>query len=483
MSTIEFTLNGQPIVAQGLPPETTLLRYLRDQRQLTGTKEGCAEGDCGACSVALLGEDSTGRPAWRAVNSCLVLLPALHNRQVLSVEGLASTEKLHPAQQALVDHMGSQCGFCTPGFVMALFEGCYRDDLDAQERRDDQICGNLCRCTGYRPIRDALSEVAGSQPDDRFKATLNQPVAPLEDLHYSGEQRRFIRPTTLESLWKALRAEPTHRLVCGSTDLGLEVTKRDARFACLISLEALPSLRTFHATPDLVRIGASVPLSEVEERCADTLPQVSRMLRYFASRQIKNRATVGGNLCTASPIGDLAPVLLSLDAIAVLRSERGARRVPLSEFFLSYRQTALQPGEILAAVEVPRLRDDERAGAYKVSKRRELDISAVCAGMRVRLDDDGCVTAAWIAYGGMAATPKRATLTEQALLGRRWGEDAARDAAEKLSEDYAPITDHRGSDWYRATVAANLLIGFSLESQGHTLPARSTGTVQPGGQP
>lgn len=485
MSTITFRLNGQPVTAEGLPPETTLLRYLRDTRRLTGTKEGCAEGDCGACSVALLERDGAGAPAWRAVNACLVLLPSLHGREVITVEGLADAEALHPAQQALVDHLGSQCGYCTPGFVMSLFEGCYRTDLADQASRDDQICGNLCRCTGYRPIRDALDEVAGTRPADRFSARLQAAVPSPPPLRYESSRRRFIRPTSLDDLWAALEENPVHRLVNGSTDLGLEVTKRDARFACLISLDGLASLRSFSTTPSTVRIGAGLPLSALERRCADVLPPVSRMLRYFASRQIKNRATLGGNLCTASPIGDMAPVMLALEATALLRSARGTRRVPMSAFFSGYRQTALLPGEILAAVDVPRLRDDERVGVYKVSKRRELDISAVCAGMKVRLGAEDRVLSAAIAYGGMAATPKRAEHVEQALFGHRWCEDTARAAAARLADDFAPISDHRGSDWYRQTVAENLLIGFALESAASPsplrLPARSTGTVLPGG--
>ena len=485
MDTIRFTINGRQHAISGLPPETTLLRYLRDQAQLTGTKEGCAEGDCGACSVALLETDATGKTGWRAVNSCLVLIPALHGRRLVTVEGLADGDRLHPAQRALVDHMGSQCGFCTPGFVMALFEGCYREDLDDQGKRDDQICGNLCRCTGYRPIRDALDDVAGSKPSGAFCDALKTPCPPQQALDYTDSERRFIRPTTLSALWDALRDNPSHRFIGGSTDLGLEVTKRDARFPCLIAIDAIPQMRTITAQDDTITVGAAVTLSTLEDHCDSHLPPVARMLRYFASRQIKNRATLGGNLCNASPIGDMAPVMLALEATAIIASASGQRRVPFSAFFERYRQTALKPGEILFAVEIPVPQPNEHVGVYKVSKRRELDISAVCAAMKVRLDPDGRVESASIAYGGMAATPSRAAATERAITGQRWSEDAARRASAHIRQDFTPISDHRGSDWYRATVAENLLIGFALETATGPapirMPARSTGTILPGG--
>ncbi len=472
--SIRFTLNGRRVAVSGLPPTTTLLDYLHTIGK-TGSKEGCAEGDCGACTVAILDGQT-----WRAVNSCLVLLPTLHGGVVLTVEGLSDGHTLHPAQQALVDRLGSQCGYCTPGFVMSLFAGSYRDDLDAQWKRDDQLCGNLCRCTGYRPIRDALRDVAGSCPAGRLAPQVAAVDAADAALQYTAGAHTFLQPTTLSGLWQAIAAHPEHRFIAGGTDLGLEVTKRHQTWPALISLGAIDALRTYEETDAVVSIGAALPLAELEGRCPEALPPLARMLRYFASRQIKNRATVGGNLCNASPIGDLAPVLIALGAEAVLRSAGGSRRLSVEALLVGYRQTALQPGEILAAVAVPRIAPGWRMGAYKVSKRRELDISAVCAGMAVRLDDGGCVADIRLAYGGMAATTQRATATEQALRGQPWTAAAVRTAAAHLSDDFTPISDHRSSAWYRITVAKNLLIGFQHETETASLPClpdRPTGTV------
>jgi xanthine dehydrogenase small subunit len=471
--SIVFTLNGQRTTVTGVPTTTTLLDWLRAEGH-TGTKEGCAEGDCGACTVAWLDQ---GR--WRAVNSCLVLLPQCHGRELMSVEGLQG-ERLHPAQSSMVQALGSQCGYCTPGFVMSLFEATYRDDLDADWKLDDQLCGNLCRCTGYRPIRDALSQVAGTRPDDAFLRREGSPT-PLPPTDYACRGQLYLRPGSLEELWRALEDHPEARLVQGATDLGLEVTKRGVRHEKLIDLGSLTGLQQLEAG-ELLRIGAGVRLTELEPWAARELPVLARMLRYFAARQIKNRATVGGNLCNASPIGDLAPVLMALDAVCVLASRAGTRRVPLHAFFLGYRQTALQAGEILLAVELARPGPNTRLGAYKVSRRRELDISAVCAGMAVTVEG-GLVTHARLAYGGMAATTKRAEAAEAALLGSPWTMETLERAREAL--DFTPMSDHRGSAWYRSELASNLLLGFFEETRDQPfveLPRRPSGSALPGGE-
>lgn len=465
-----FTLNGKRRHVRAVSPNTTLLQYLRD-RQLCGTKEGCAEGDCGACTVTVWDQDG-----WRAINACLVPLPSLAGRHLLTVEGLADGEQLHPAQQAMVDTLGSQCGYCTPGFVMSIFEACHRSDLDAEWKKDDQLCGNLCRCTGYRPIREALDRVAGSQPPDDLVGELQ----PRTRLDYRVGSERFFRPASLTELWPLLSAFPDAALVAGATDLGLRITQRGERFQTLISLEALPLdtlERVDTADRHGWRIGATLPLSELE--AADPIPVLTRMLRYFASRQIKHRATLGGNLVNASPIGDSAPVLMALGARVVLRSERGARELSLEDFFVAYRQTALAPGEILEAVWVPDPPPDTKLGAYKVSRRREMDISAVSAGFFVRLSQ-GRVEEVRLCYGGMAGTTARALGAEQALLNQPWSEDTLERAIAAL--DFAPFSDHRGSAWYRNKVAENLLRGFYLETQGSDCPLLAdghVGTVQP----
>jgi len=472
--TLRFHLNDRLIEDDRARPTTTLLDYLREQLRLTGTKEGCAEGDCGACSVAVLDPDAPGGATYRAVNACLVLLPMVQGRRVYTVEGLKDAAGTHhPAQEAVIRELGSQCGYCTPGVVMALFEACYRRDMREAWQLDDQMCGNLCRCTGYRPIRDAARSVAATAPPDRFSEQLATAQPATQEFLREDGDRVYATPTTFEALWQCLGAHPQARLICGGTDLSLLLTKRYQDLPALVSLEGLAELRGIERISGGWQIGATTTLADLEAACLAEMAAyvpLLRMLRYFASRQIKNRATLGGNLSNASPIGDLAPVLLSLGARVVLRSSAGTRDIALDEFFLAYRQTALRPGEILAAVTVPELPANARAASYKVSKRRELDISTVAAGCYVELDADGRVTLARLAYGGMAATPARARRLEAALLGRTWSVAQVEAALPALAEDFRPIDDLRGSAWYRGTVAANLIRGFVLETQTSQLP-------------
>ncbi|MBW1877685.1 MAG: FAD binding domain-containing protein, partial [Deltaproteobacteria bacterium] len=328
MKAIRFWLNDQLVEEFAAPPTTTLLEYLRSQLRLTGTKEGCAEGDCGACTVALLDAEAPGGPTYRAINSCLLLLPMLHGQRVYTVEALKRGSVHHLVQKSLVEHLGSQCGYCTPGVVMSLFEACYRTDLDAAWKLDDQMCGNLCRCTGYRPIRDAAVEIAGARPDDHFGRLLAEASPQDRGLAYEARGQRFFQPTSVETLLDLLVAHPDHRLVSGATDLGLEVTKRHTRFSCLVSLGAIPALRRIEPIDGGWAIGSAARLSDVEAAMGDPLPSLARMLHYFGSRQIKHGATLGGNLCTASPIGDSAPMLLALGATAIARSHAGERAIP-----------------------------------------------------------------------------------------------------------------------------------------------------------
>jgi xanthine dehydrogenase small subunit len=481
--SIRFQVDGRAFAVDHLSPNTTLLEWLR-LNGFSGTKEGCAEGDCGACTVAVLDRDAPHGPTWRAINACIYLLPLCHGREFTTVQGAGSPTALHPAQQALVDTFGSQCGYCTPGFVMTMFEATYRDDLHEPWQLDDQLSGNLCRCTGYRPIREATVRVAGTRPDDKFRRALSgprhlpMPVAP--GLRYAAGDERHLRPADRAELWQALADHPEARVVCGATDLGLAVTKHGQRFPTLISLDGLADLRRIDDSTDTLWIGATTRLSDLEAVTARTHPSVHRMLRYFGARQIKNGGSVGGNLCNASPIGDLAPVLLSLDARVVIASSAGEREIPLSSFFLGYRQTSLRPGEILVAVRLPPLPADARTAAYKVSKRRELDISAVAAGIFVRVDADDTITDARVAWGGLAATPVRTPSVEAALVGRAFTEQSFVDAAAQLGDAVAPMSDHRGSAWYRLEVARNLLRGFYLETAETPHPqlgAGHSGTV------
>lgn len=485
-----FELNGNAVVVSGISPTKTLLEWLRENGH-TGTKEGCAEGDCGACTIAILDNESVDSPRWRSVCSCILLLPQIFNKSLVTVEGLAQGDVLHPAQSAMVDALGSQCGYCTPGFVMSLFEATYRDDLIEPWQKDDQICGNLCRCTGYRPIRDALEEVAGKRPNDQFLDALSD-TGTTESVRYEATEQVYTRPSTWSELWPALAADDA-KVINGSTDLGLHVTQHHKSFSALVDLGGLPELRRIEETDAGFRIGASVLLSDLEEWSAEHLPALTKMLRFFASRQIKNRATLGGNLCNASPIGDLPPVMLGLDAVAVIRSSKGQRRVPFggldpeaASFWVDYRQTTLSNGEILEAVEIPKPHPMSYIASYKVSKRRELDISAVASTFAIRLDPEGKVDHIRLAYGGMAATPLRAYEVESFLYNKSLDAKSIEQSVALMRTAFTPMTDHRGSAWYRATVASNLLRGFFLERAANVsvgLPNRPTATILSGGAP
>ena len=480
---LRFTLNGREVEVDDAPPNRTLLQWLRWDQLLVGTKEGCAEGDCGACTVVVVDPDGPDGACLRAVNACLIPLPSLHGRHVLTVEGIGDERSPHAVQSAMTEMLGSQCGYCTPGIVMSLFEAHHRSDLDAGWKLDDQMAGNLCRCTGYRPIRAALDQVAGAASPSETQELLGRASATAAvDYAYNGD--RFLAPTGLGELFSAMAAHPDHTFIAGATDLGLSITKQQQRWDTLISLERLAEIRGVRDQGNTVWIGAGTRLADVEQACAEPLPPITRMLRFFGARQIKHQGTVGGNLCNASPIGDLAPVLMALDARIELLSATGSRHVPLESFFMGYRRTALKPGEILASVTVPKLPDGARAGAYKVSKRRELDISTVSAAFVIEVDDQNTVTRATCAYGGMAATTKRATHVEQQLVGREWYEPTVAAAVSALDHDFAPISDHRGSAWYRREVAGNLLLGFfheTLDDPVRALPDHPTATVVLGG--
>jgi xanthine dehydrogenase small subunit len=478
---VSFVLDDSPVTVHGEPTTRTLLQYLRGCGKV-GTKEGCAEGDCGACTVVLEDTGPDGAARLRAVNSCILLLPMVAGRRIWTVEGIGTPAAPHAVQQAMIDTLGSQCGYCTPGFVMSLYEAHHRTDLDAPWKLDDQLCGNLCRCTGYRPIRDAAERVAG-------KARHAAPDAPPQTatVRYEHDDAVFLAPRTLAEACAFLDAHADARIVAGATDLGLNVTQRGETFPRLLSVEHVAELRgirdcTVDGAPGW-RIGAATDLVTLEDWSAVALPVWHRMLRYFGSRQIKHRATVGGNLVNASPIGDNAPVMLALDATFVLASSSGERRVAAADFFTGYRRTALGRGELLAAVELPAPADTTRLGAYKVSRRREMDISAVSGAFRLDLRGDEIVDAR-IAYGGVAATPVRLRAVEDALRGQQWTDETAAAAAERAATSVTPLDDLRGSARFRTILVRNLLLGFREETRDTTfrqLPDRHCGTVVLGG--
>nr|MBA3609380.1 xanthine dehydrogenase small subunit [Chthoniobacterales bacterium] len=456
---LEFRLNGKPVRIGSVSPNVTLLQWLRTSG-LTGSKEGCAEGDCGACSVAIVDRDARGKRCYRSINSCLVPLPLMAGRDIITVEGVACGKRPHPVQQAMVENFGSQCGYCTPGFIMSLFEGYYRKDLKTGVQLDEQLCGNLCRCTGYRSIRDAAADALAQRgaPDD-FDAQLKASRPKLKTVRYANGDETFLRPASLTKLFEAMAQTPQARLIAGATELGLEITKKFHKFPALISVEAIPELTALASTPNEWTIGAAVTLTQVDETLGDDFPELREMLLLFGSRQIRNRATLGGNLVTASPIGDSAPVLLALEAQVVLASAGGQRQLPLDEFFVSYRKTALEPGEILLSIILPRVAPESRSirKFYKVSKRREMDISTVAGCFAVSLGESGTIERARLAYGGVAAMPARARKTETALIGKPWRRETADEVLEILVSEFTPISDVRGSALYRQELLKTLL--------------------------
>ncbi len=462
-TSFTFLINGKPVVVEDIAPTTTLLEYLR-AHGYTGTKCGCAEGDCGACTVALVESDAAGKPTYRAINSCIALLPMLAGREIVTVEGLAAGETLHPVQAHMVEKYGSQCGYCTPGFVVSLFEAWYREDCRDSSQLSDQLSGNLCRCTGYRPIRDAalgaLAQRDGENGKaDPFRSRLGAALGPLSALDYAACGERFFRPTTLDELFTLLKENPGARLVAGATEIGVDINKKFLSYPLLVSTEGIPELTRIRSTAGEWRVGGAATLTAVEELLGPEYPSLAKMLRVFASRGIRNRATMGGNLATASPIGDSAPVLLTLDASLVLASAEGERTTALEEFFVGYRKTALRAAEIIKEIVIPRMSDKQQAGRkvdfIKVSKRRELDISIVAGAFRLDLAPDGTVSKARIAYGGVALTCRRARAAEAALEGRRI-EEAREAVAAALSGEYQPIDDVRAGAAYRRGLIVSL---------------------------
>jgi xanthine dehydrogenase small subunit len=441
--------------------QTTLLDYIRDQG-LTGAKEGCAEGECGACTVLMVVDDRGGS-AYRAVNSCLMFTPMAVGREIYTVEALASKGELAEVQRAMAAAGGSQCGYCTPGFVMSMFAEQYRRDRTGP-CDPHELSGNLCRCTGYRPIRDAALSL-GPPPAGGFLERLSRPAAQLPSVDHLAGKSRFSRPRTLEECFRTLAVDPQARLVAGGTDVGVESNLRGARWNHIVSLEAIADLRDFSETGERILIGAGLPLGEIPALWR-TAPEAFRdWLVLFGSPTIRNRATLGGNLATASAIGDGAPLLLALDASLHLASAAGRRVIPLEAFFTAYRRTALLPGELIAAIEIPKPLP-AFLKFYKVAKRRMDDISTVAACMAMDWDESGAVARCRFAFNGVAAVPLRAAAAEASIVGQRWNEAAVDRAGAALERTLQPISDHRGSKEYRLAVAKSLIAKFLWDRKG-----------------
>ncbi len=471
---VRFELNGEPVRVDDVAPHVTLLQWLRSAG-LTGTKEGCAEGECGACAVAVVASDARGRSVFEPVNSCLLPLASLAGRRVITSEGIAPAGGgLHPVQRALVDQGGSQCGYCTPGFVVSLFCEYYRPGRSAYD--PEAISGNLCRCTGYRPIVAAARTLTPPSPDDPWlHVERTSAVRDTDDDLAGGTEAngRFLRPTSLRGALEALSVFPDATPIAGGTDMMVAANQRFQRWTTLVALDSVAELTRVESTSEELTLGAAVSLSRLEEHLKegrrdgaglDHIPLLSQLLPLFSSRLIRNRATLGGNLATGSPIGDAAPVLLALDAELTLASASGTRRVALRDFFVGYRQTALETGELIAQIHLP-LPLPRRQSFYKVSKRVLDDISTVSGAFALTLDGDGRVERMRAAYGGVAATPLYAPSLGDLAFGRPWTDDTLAVLLAAVKSLGAPLSDHRGSASYRRAMTGQLLERFFAETR------------------
>jgi xanthine dehydrogenase small subunit len=475
--TLRFLLNDEEIALDRVPARQVLLDFLRLDKRLRGSKEGCAEGDCGACTV-LVGRLVEGELRYQAVNACICFTGSLDGAHVVTVEHLSPPGgPLHPVQQAMVDFHGSQCGFCTPGFVMSLYALWMRHPRPSTAEVEHALQGNLCRCTGYAPIVRAGRAISdyGSPERDPLVAERAKIIARLEALadgarvDIGAGKDRLIVPATLDDFAAAYAENPTATVVAGATDVGLWVTKFMREIGPMIYIGHLPELHRIVETPETVTFYAGVSYTEAAPVNADAFPQMAELWARIAGDQIRNMGTIGGNVANGSPIGDTPPPMIALGATVTLRLGDERRTVPLEAYFIAYGKQDRRPGELVESVTVPRLPAGERFAVYKVSKRREEDISALCGAFRVKLDEAGKVAAVRIAFGGMAATPRRASAVEAALTGQPWTEEVVEAAIPAFATDYQPITDMRASADYRLLCAQNLLRRFFLETRGEAV--------------
>ena len=467
---IQFIKRGEIVSLCDVPPTRTLLQVLREDLHCSGTKEGCNEGDCGACTV-VLGEAVCDRIQYSAVNSCIRPAHAIHGMALWTAEDLAAPDgTLHPAQQALLQCHGSQCGFCTPGFVMSLF-ALYQNHVVqnhpiSREEAQQALSGNLCRCTGYRPILDAAQQMAALPVVQVDEFSMLQK---LEHISHTGRAETaissYISPSNLSELLSARADHPDAQIVAGCTDVGLWVNKLHMQFAQVLDVSKVDELRQIEQHADHIAIGAAVTLTDAFAALVADRPQLHTFTSRFAGLPVRNSGTLGGNVANGSPIGDSMPLLIALDASVVLMSVRGQRELPLELLYTGYRRNVIATDEVLAWIKVPKAVAGEWSRVYKISKRFDDDISAVCLAVNLRIED-GRVSHASIGAGGVAATPMRAPQTQAALLGQAWTQATVQQAMNTLRGEFSPISDMRASSTYRVQVLGNLLQRFWLESQG-----------------
>jgi xanthine dehydrogenase small subunit len=504
--TAELRTAGARVMVNGRPRElgevgghVTLLEWLRGSG-LTGCKEGCAEGECGACAVLVARDDGPDRTRWVAINACLVPAAAFDEQEVVTAEGLGQPGRLHPVQREMAERGGSQCGYCTPGFICSMAAEYYRPDrrpavtgapghgpngsgspatangerpagdVSADEEHGPNgfdlhaMSGNLCRCTGYRPIRDAAYALGQPTADDPFLARLAAPAPTPAATASSNTQGRYVRPASLTEALALLAAEPEAQLVAGSTDWGVELNIRHTRAALSVGIDRIAELRELTVGRDSIDIGAALSLSEIEDRLGGRVPLLDQVWPQFASRLIRNGATLGGNLGTASPIGDTPPALLALDAALVLASSGGEREVRLADYFTGYRQSVKRPDELIKTIRIP-LPVAPVTAFHKIAKRRFDDISGVAVAYAMQMGPDRSVESIFIGLGGVAATPIRALEAERALAGRPWTREVVAVAAEEMAQAGTPMSDHRASQAYRIAMLRNSLPKFFAQTQ------------------
>ena len=471
---VRFLHRGRTVEVAAAEPTRTVLQWLREDAHCTGTKEGCAEGDCGACTVVLGELDEAGALALKPVNACIRFLPTLDGKALFTVEDLAAGDgALHPVQQAMVDCHGSQCGFCTPGFVMSLWAG-YENHREAgttptRQVLADELSGNLCRCTGYRPILDAGERCHAMADAPRLaRAPVLAALQALQSLQSDTPllaPGRYHAPRTVDELADCLLQRPQARILAGATDIGLWVTKQFRELGEIVYVGDVAELRRVEIDEGNIRIGAAASLEAAWSALAVQWPQLRDVWLRFASLPVRQAGTMGGNVANGSPIGDSAPVLIALGAQIVLRRGVRLRSLALEDFYVDYMKNRLEPGEFVRAIEVPRrAASAQRLRVYKISKRFDSDISAVCAALMIELDGERVATAR-LAFGGMAATVRRAAAAEAAIVGQPWTEATLQAAMAALASDFKPLTDLRASAAYRMQVSQNLLRRFWLETR------------------
>ncbi|UDF31358.1 UNVERIFIED_ORG: xanthine dehydrogenase small subunit [Roseateles sp. XES5] len=480
-SELRFILNGQDVSLKDVTPDQTLLDWLRLSRLLKGSKEGCAEGDCGACTVLVGRLTPAGGLVYEGVNACIRFMGSLDGCHIVTVEHLAGAgDRLHPVQQAMVDYHGSQCGFCTPGFVMSLYALWMQSPNPTDQEIETALQGNLCRCTGYEPIlraARAVSEYGGTDKDPLLaeRATMIARLKALKDgarVEVGEGKQRFVVPADLDDFAAVLEASPTATVVAGSTDVGLWVTKQMRDITPVVFIAGLDEMKSLSVKDGTISIGAGVTYTEAMETLARHIPALGPLIARIGGQQVRNMGTIGGNVANGSPIGDTPPALIALGATLTLRKGAVRRTILLQDFFIAYGKQDRQPGEFVEAVHVPVPPAAENFAVYKVTKRRDEDITATLGAFRLTLAGDGTVAEVTIAYGGMAATPKRATAVEAALIGKPWTEATVEAAMEKYAEDYTPLTDMRATAEYRALVAKNLLLRFYAETTSSEAPVQ-----------